>query len=45
MLHKIILVSLNLKAGSIDVSPNNGKIEVQRFLEIEAILNINNPEH
>ena len=45
MLHKIILVSLNLKAGSIDVSPNNEKIKVQRLPEIEAKINTNNPEH
>ena len=44
MLHKIILVSLNLTAGSIDVSLIVEKLKIQRFPEIEAILNTNNPE-
>lgn len=34
-----------LDTWSIDTNPNNGKIEVKRFNEIEALLNTNNPEH
>jgi len=34
-----------LDGWSIDTSPNNGKIEVKRFPEIEALLTTNNPEH
>lgn len=34
-----------LDTWSIDTNPANGKIEVKRFNEIEALLNTNNPEH
>ena len=34
-----------LDGWSINRSPNNGAIEVQRFPEIEALLKTNNPEH
>ena len=34
-----------LDGWSINRSPNNGAIEVQRFSEIEALLKTNNPEH